>query len=318
MNEKNFYDKLRPLTFEEYPGQDKVCEHLKIYTQAALLRDKPLDHCLLHGPPGLGKTTLAGIISQALNMPLRSTSGAIIEKVSDIVGILVNLEPGTILFIDEIHRVPRNVEEILYLAMEDYIVDVMVGQGLSARNMRMDLVPFTLIGATTQPSRLSAPLRDRFGIVEHLEYYNAESLNLIIQRNSQLLGMEITSDASELLSHRSRGTPRIANSLLKRIMDFALVKDRKRIDISIVEEALLAMEIDHYGLSKKDRMILQTIENRFKGGPVGIDSLAATLNEEPSTLEDIYEPYLIFSGYLQRTSRGRMLSDLGKSVLENR
>ena len=298
---------LRPTKFSDYPGQDRIVENLKIYTKSAKLRNKILDHCLFHGPPGLGKTTLAGIVAHEMGCHFKSTSGPIIEKAADLVGILANIEPNTILFIDEIHRIPVNLEEILYSAMEDNKLDILVGQGQSARTVKLDLPPFCLIGATTKPGSLSAPLRDRFGIQEHLEYYNIDALQKIILRSSEIFEYPISVPAANSLSKRCRGTPRVANQLLKRMIDFAVVHEKKIIDEDIVTLTLNQLGIDIHGLTIKDREILNIIQERYNGGPVGLDAIASSLNEERSTLEDVYEPFLVFSGFLLRTPRGRML-----------
>lgn len=306
---------LRPKTFDEYPGQDRVCENLKIYTQAAKLRGKMLDHCLFHGPPGLGKTTLAGIIAHTMGYQLKVTSGPVLERAADLVGILANLEPNTILFIDEIHRLPANVEEILYSAMEDMRLDVLVGQGPTARAIKFSLPAFCLIGATTRAGNISAPLRDRFGIQEHLDYYLPEELQKIILRSASLMNAPIHENAAFELAKRCRGTPRIANQLLKRVLDFALVQGKKDVDEDIVRIALERLGVDIQGLSHMDREFLKMIRDRYDGGPVGLEAVAAALNEEKSTLEDVYEPYLVFKGFLLRTARGRVLSKDGKEHL---
>ncbi|MES2615601.1 MAG: Holliday junction branch migration DNA helicase RuvB [Bdellovibrionota bacterium] len=307
---------LRPKTFEEYPGQEQICENLKIYTKAAKMRGKMLDHCLFHGPPGLGKTTLAGIIATVMGCQMKVTSGPVIERAADLMGILANLEPSTILFIDEIHRLPSNVEEILYSAMEDMRLDVLVGQGPAARTVKFDLPPFCLIGATTRAGAISAPLRDRFGIQEHLNYYSHEALCRIILRSAQIMKAHIHENAAMLLAERCRGTPRIANQLLKRILDFALVAEKEIIDAEIVHASLVRLGIDTQGLTRMDREFLNIIEERYEGGPVGLEAIAAALNEEKNTLEDVYEPYLVYRGFVLRTSRGRMLSESGKKHIE--
>ncbi len=306
---------LRPTTFEEYPGQEKICENLKIYTQAARMRGKMLDHCLFHGPPGLGKTTLAGIMASTMGCQIKVTSGPVIERTADLMGILANLESNTILFIDEIHRLPANVEEILYSAMEDMRLDVLVGQGPAARTVKFDLPPFCLIGATTRAGAISAPLRDRFGIQEHLDYYSSEALCKIILRSSSIMQVSIQENAAMLLAKRCRGTPRIANQLLRRVLDFALVAEKHIIDEEIIQIALKRLEIDTEGLTRMDREFLKIIEERYDGGPVGLEAIAAALNEEKSTLEDVYEPYLVYKGFVLRTSRGRMISETGRKHL---
>jgi len=307
---------LRPKTFDEYPGQERICENLKIYTAAAKLRGKILDHCLFHAPPGLGKTTLAGIVAHEMGYPFKITSGPIIERAADLMGILASLEPNTILFIDEIHRLPANVEEILYSAMEDMRLDILVGQGPTARTVKFDLPPFCLIGATTRAGSISAPLRDRFGIQEHLEYYTPESLKKILLRSASIMQVEIEENAAYILAKRCRGTPRIANQLLRRILDFALVADKKIIDDKIINAALDRLGIDMEGLSHMDREFLRIMRDRYDCGPVGLEAIAAALNEEKNTLEDVYEPYLVFRGFILRTARGRVLSETGKAHLE--
>ncbi|NBO37650.1 Holliday junction branch migration DNA helicase RuvB [bacterium] len=306
---------LRPRTFDEYPGQERVVENLKIYTQAARLRGKMLDHVLLHGPPGLGKTTLAGIIAQTMDCTLKITSGPVIERPADLMGVLANLEVNTVLFIDEIHRLPSHVEEVLYSAMEDGRLDVMIGQGPSARSISFDLKPFTLIGATTRAGALSAPLRDRFGIVEHLDYYSPESLCLIIRRSARLLNLQLNEDAALVLARRCRGTPRIANMLLRRVMDFALVQGKTEIDSEVAQRALARLGVDVRGLARMDREFMRVMRDRHEGGPVGLEAIAAALHEEKTTLEDVYEPYLVSVGFVNRTPRGRQLSAAGRSHL---
>ena len=307
---------LRPKTFDEYPGQERVVENLKIYTQAARLRGKMLDHVLLHGPPGLGKTTLAGIIAQTMDCVLKITAGPVIERPADLMGLLANLESNTVLFIDEIHRLPSHVEEVLYSAMEDGRLDVMIGQGPSARSVSFDLKPFTLIGATTRAGSLSAPLRDRFGIVEHLDYYSPASLSRIVARSARLLNTNLNESAALMLAERCRGTPRIANMLLKRVMDFAIVNSQSTIDADVVEKALVRLGVDPKGLARMDRDFLRVMRDRYDGGPVGLESIAAALHEEKSTLEDVYEPYLVAIGFVHRTPRGRQLSNLGTAHLK--
>jgi Holliday junction DNA helicase RuvB len=306
---------LRPTTFDEYPGQDKICENLKIYTKAAKIRGKMLDHCLFHGPPGLGKTTLAGIMATVMGCQMKITSGPVIERAADLMGILANLEPNTILFIDEIHRLPSNVEEILYSAMEDMRLDVLVGQGPAARTVKFDLPPFCLIGATTRAGAISAPLRDRFGIQEHLDYYTPQALCKIILRSANIMKANILENAAMLLAKRCRGTPRIANQLLRRVLDFALVAEKEYIDEEIVCLSLNRLGIDSEGLTRMDRDFLGIIDQRYDGGPVGLEAIAAALNEEKNTLEDVYEPYLVYRGFVLRTSRGRMISEAGKKHL---
>ncbi|WP_397602022.1 Holliday junction branch migration DNA helicase RuvB [Silvanigrella sp.] len=308
---------LRPKNFDEYPGQERICENLKVYTQAAKLRGKMLDHCLFHGPPGLGKTTLAGIIADTMGCLIKVTSGPVIERAADLMGILASIEPRTILFIDEIHRLPANVEEILYSAMEDMRLDILIGQGPTARTVKFDLPPFCIIGATTRAGSISAPLRDRFGIQEHLDYYTPEALTKILLRSATIMNAHIKKDAAYLLSKRCRGTPRIANQLLKRILDFALVSHKSIIDCEIVNLSLERLGVDSEGLSLMDREFLKIMSDRYQGGPVGLDAISAALNEEKSTLEDVYEPYLVYRGFILRTARGRMLSESGKKHLQN-
>ncbi|KAB8033462.1 Holliday junction branch migration DNA helicase RuvB [Fluviispira multicolorata] len=308
---------LRPKSFEEYPGQERICENLKIYTKAAKIRGKMLDHCLFHGPPGLGKTTLAGIIAESMDCQIKITSGPVIERAADLMGILASLESRTILFIDEIHRLPANVEEILYSAMEDMRLDILIGQGPTARTVKFDLPPFCLIGATTRAGSISAPLRDRFGIQEHLDYYSYESLTKIILRSAKIMGTLIDEQAALLLAKRCRGTPRIANQLLRRVLDFALVAEKDRIDLAIIDKALNRLGVDCEGLSHMDRDFLRIMHERYEGGPVGLEAISAALNEEKSTLEDVYEPYLVYRGFILRTARGRMLSTTGKEHLKN-
>jgi Holliday junction DNA helicase RuvB len=304
---------LRPRSFDEYPGQERVVENLKIYTQAAKLRGKMLDHVLLHGPPGLGKTTLAGIIAHTMNCSLKITAGPVIERPADLMGILANLEAQTVLFIDEIHRLPSHVEEVLYSAMEDGRLDVMIGQGPTARSISFELKPFTLIGATTRAGALSAPLRDRFGIVEHLDYYSQESLAIIIARSARILNIPIDPDGALVIAGRCRGTPRIANMLLRRVMDFTLVNGKAGIDAASASDSLLRLGVDTRGLARMDREFLRVMRDRHEGGPVGLEAIAAALNEERTTLEDVYEPYLVSIGYVNRTPRGRQLSALGQA-----
>lgn len=307
---------LRPKCFDDYPGQDRVCENLKIYTKAAQLRGKMLDHCLFHGPPGLGKTTLAGIVAETMGYQFKVTAGPVIERPADLMGILASLEPKTILFIDEIHRLPANVEEILYSAMEDMRLDILIGQGPTARTVKFDLPPFCIIGATTRAGSISAPLRDRFGIQEHLDFYTAEALSKILLRSAKIMHSKLSPEAAFELAKRCRGTPRIANQLLKRVLDFALVLEKKNIDHEIVEIALARLGVDHEGLCTMDREFLQIMLDRYSGGPVGLEAIAAALNEEKSTLEDVYEPYLVYRGFVLRSARGRILSELGKKHLE--
>lgn len=301
---------LRPKKLSEYIGQKNVTENLKVFIDAALMRKEPLDHVLFYGPPGLGKTTLAGIIASELGVGFRITSGPAIERAGDLAAILTNLSDGDVLFIDEIHRLNRSVEEILYSAMEDFALDIIIGKGPSARTLRVDLNRFTLIGATTRAGSLTAPLRDRFGVISKFEMYTKDELKQIIKRSANLMNVEIDDESMEELAMRSRGTPRIANRLLRRIRDFSQVKGNGVINREITRTSLDALRIDRLGLENLDREILLTIMTKFKGGPVGIDAIAAAVGEERVTIEDVYEPYLIQAGLLHRTQKGRVASDL--------
>lgn len=297
---------LRPRTLDEYIGQDKVKSNLDVYIKAAIDRREALDHVLLYGPPGLGKTTLAGIISNEMGVNIRITSGPAIEKAGDLAAILTNLSEHDILFIDEIHRMARSVEEVLYPAMEDYAIDIIIGKGPAAKSIRIDLPKFTLIGATTRAGLLSAPLRDRFGVISRLELYSVEDLMKIVIRSAELLGVSIDNDGAAEIASRSRGTPRIANRFLKRVRDFAQVKYNGEITVEVARAALKNMEVDELGLDMIDTKMMHTMIENFGGGPVGLDTLAATIGEEPNTIEDVYEPYLLQLGFIVRTPRGRI------------
>ena len=308
--EKDFENALRPLSFSDFSGQQKVVENLEVFVEAAKYRGEPLDHTLLHGPPGLGKTTLSNIIANELGVGFKITSGPVLDKPGDLAGILTSLEPRDVLFIDEIHRLSPVVEEYLYSAMEDYRIDIMIDKGPSARSIQIDLNPFTLVGATTRSGMLTAPLRARFGINMHLEYYDPQTLSRIVERSSNILGVPITEDAALEIAGRSRGTPRIANSLLRRVRDFAQVKGTGRIDTKITRVALTALNIDQYGLDEIDNKILLTIIDKFRGGPVGLSTIATAIGEDTGTVEEVYEPFLIMEGFIKRTPRGRMVTEL--------
>ena len=308
--EKDFENALRPLRFGDFSGQQKVVENLEVFVEAAKYRGEPLDHTLLHGPPGLGKTTLSNIIANELGVGFKITSGPVLDKPGDLAGILTSLEPRDVLFIDEIHRLSPVVEEYLYSAMEDYRIDIMIDKGPSARSIQIDLNPFTLVGATTRSGLLTAPLRARFGINLHLEYYGPEMLQKIIKRSAMILKVPIDDDAAIEIARRSRGTPRIANALLRRVRDFAQVKGNGRIDRDIARLSLSALNIDQYGLDEIDNKILLTIIDKFRGGPVGVSTIATAIGEDTGTVEEVYEPYLIMEGFIKRTQRGRMVTSL--------
>ena len=308
--EKDFENALRPLRFGDFSGQQKVVENLEVFVEAAKYRGEPLDHTLLHGPPGLGKTTLSNIIANELGVGFKITSGPVLDKPGDLAGILTSLEPRDVLFIDEIHRLSPVVEEYLYSAMEDYRIDIMIDKGPSARSIQIDLNPFTLVGATTRSGLLTAPLRARFGINLHLEYYGPEMLQKIIKRSAMILKVPIDDDAAIEIARRSRGTPRIANALLRRVRDFAQVKGNGRIDRDIASLSLSALNIDQYGLDEIDNKILLTIIDKFRGGPVGVSTIATAIGEDTGTVEEVYEPYLIMEGFIKRTQRGRMVTPL--------
>lgn len=309
-SEKEFENALRPLKFGDFAGQQKVVENLEVFVEAAKYRGEPLDHTLLHGPPGLGKTTLSNIIANELGVGFKITSGPVLDKPGDLAGILTSLEPNDVLFIDEIHRLSPVVEEYLYSAMEDYRIDIMIDKGPSARSIQIDLNPFTLVGATTRSGLLTAPLRARFGINLHLEYYDPDTLQRIIKRSASILRVPIDDDAAMEISRRSRGTPRIANALLRRVRDFAQVKGNGRIDQDIARMSLRALNIDQYGLDEIDNKILLTIIDKFKGGPVGVSTIATAIGEDTGTVEEVYEPFLIMEGFIKRTPRGRMATPL--------
>lgn len=314
-SDKEFENALRPLSFDDFSGQEKIVSNLNIFVQAARMRGESLDHVLLHGPPGLGKTTLSNIIANELGVGFKVTSGPVLDKPGDLAGILTSLEPNDVLFIDEIHRLSPIVEEYLYSAMEDYRIDILIDKGPSARSIQIDLNPFTLIGATTRSGLLTAPLRARFGINMHLEYYDSKTLAGIIRRSADILGVTYDEESTYEIARRSRGTPRIANALLRRVRDFAQVMGNGHIDVGIARTALEALNIDKYGLDEIDNKILCVIIDKFKGGPVGIGTIATALSEDAGTIEEVYEPYLIKEGFIKRTPRGREVTDLAYTHL---
>jgi Holliday junction DNA helicase RuvB len=315
MTETNWENNLRPKTFDDFPGQDKVKEKLKVFIEAAQKRNEPLDHILLSGPPGLGKTTLAGIIANSMAVDFKITSGPALEKKGDIAAILTSLQPNSILFIDEIHRLNKIVEEYLYSAMDDFCIDIVMGDGMGARSMRFQLAPFTLIGATTRSGLLTSPLRSRFGIPESLNFYDRKSLGQILQRSAQILQVEMTPEGGAEIARRCRGTPRIANRLLKRVRDYAQVRGDGKIGIELAQYALNQLEVDGMGLDEMDRKILSLINDKFAGGPVGIETIAAALSEERDTIEEVYEPFLLQEGLLQKTPRGRIITEIARAHL---
>lgn len=308
--EDNYEESIRPIVIDDYVGQSDVKENIRVFIKAAKIRDESLDHVLLYGPPGLGKTTLAYIIANEMGSKVRTVTGPSIEKIGDLAAILSSIEPGDVLFIDEIHRLPGFVEEILYPAMEDFTLDIIVGSDSQSRNIRINLPPFTIVGATTRVGDLTSPLRDRFGIISKLEYYSDDELSQIIKRTSRVLKMDITDDAADELAKRSRGTPRIANRIFKRVRDFALVDNKDTIDLNVTKTALKRLKVDKAGLDNTDHQLLLGIIEKFGGGPVGVESIASVIGEEVTTIEDVYEPYLLQKGYLKRTPRGRVVTEL--------
>ena len=315
IDDKTLDNTIRPETIEEYVGQNDVKDNIKVFIEAAKMRNEPLDHVLLYGPPGLGKTTLSFIIAHELGVNIKTASGPSIDKAGDLAAVLSSLEPGDVLFIDEIHRMPRYIEEILYPAMEDYSLDIIVGTDENSRKIRIDLPPFTLVGATTRSGDISAPLRDRFGITAKLEFYTVEELTKIVKRTAKVLNVKIDNDAAVELAKRSRGTPRIANRLFKRVRDFALVEGNGNIDMDITDLALKRLKVDDLGLNNTDHELLLAIINKFNGGPVGVEALSSSIGEEVTTIEDVYEPYLLQIGLLKRTSRGRVVTPKAYEVL---